>query len=514
MTPSVDCSQAATVTRRSSWLIRHNSALTLATAGVPPVIYLLFINRFAVNSFYNDDWSVVPMVHAALHGHVSLGQLWSQHNESRLLMGNVTVVLFGLIDRLDLRAVIFFSAVVLIASYGGLLILLRRYLGKRFTPIPVLIVGIIWFSLCDVENAFWAFQVSWYLTLLFFVMVLVALLIPDNHRRTWLSLAIFLALVAAFTTIQGFLCWPIGAVCLLWNRAWTRRARTELTVWLGTALVALAVYLPGYSFSTGQGATCLNPKNCTIAVLVHHPLTAPGFFIALIGNVIPSVPGTTTIVHNLIRFELVGGAILAAAIFILLQSWRHRSSSEQMPLPLLLISFALLFDLTITIGRGATGISQAVIDNRFIMANLVLVTGMAIYAWNHVPWHSMAMAHGPWPVSRTYLALCVFTSFLIVQTITATDFGLTNGSVIRGQRSDEAQFVVYLERNPVLSFERTCQEYSFFLPPKFKLYLREAVAGQLGEFNPGSDRHFDELGPPPAPSACRARKSITSGVAG
>jgi len=505
VTLSVGYSDAATMKGCSSWFVRHNSALTIATASVAPVIYLVFIDRYAINSFYNDDWSLIPIVHTALHHHVSLSQLWSQHNESRLFIGNVIIVLFGIFDRFDVRSVIFFSAVTFIGTYAGLLILLRRYLGKQLAPIPVLAVSVIWFSLADVENAFWAFQVSWYLTLFFFVMVLVALLIPDNHRWAWFAVAILLASIASFTTIQGFLCWPIGAICLLWNRCWTSRLRAEVAVWLGAVVVTLAMYLPGYSFGAGEGATCLNPRNCTIAVLLHHPLTAPGFFIALIGNVIPGPPGTATVVHDLARFELVGAALLIAAIFILLQSWRHRASSEHLPLPLLLIVFALLFDLTITIGRGATGISQAVIDNRFIMANLVLVAGIAIYVWSHAPWRSEAVAHSPWQVAVTYLPLVSLAIFLSLQAITATGFGLTNASVISRDRSQEAQLVVYVQGKPVLSFERECQEYLFFLPPKFKFYVRQAVVDQLGEFNPDSHRHFLELGPPPPPSACRPR---------
>ena len=498
----------------SSWFIRHNSALTIATASVAPVMYLVFIARYAINSFYNDDWSVIPMVHSARDGHLSLSQLWSQHNESRLVIGNVIVILFGFVDRLDLRSVIFFSAVAFIAAYAGLLILLRSYLGKQLTPVPVLVVGVIWFSLADVENAFWAFQVSWYLTVFFFVMVLVALLIPNNHRRAWFAVAVLLASAASLTTIQGFLCWPVGAICLLWNKRWTGRGGAEIAMWLGAAVVNLAVYLPGYSFSEGESATCLNPSNCTIAALLHHPLTGLGFFIALIGNVIPGTPETGGIVHDLARFELVGAALLIAAVFVLLQSWRHRASSEHPPLPLLLIVFSLLFDLTVTIGRGGKGVSEAVIDNRFIMANLVLVAGIAIYAWAHVPRRSQAVADGPWRVSMTYVALFALASFLILQAIAATNFGVTNGSAISRQRSQEAQLVVYTQFNPVLNIERKCQLYLSFLPPRLKLYLREAVADQLGEFNPDSDRYLHELGPPSPPSVCRPRQSRTKGFAG
>ncbi len=193
----------------------HNTVLTVAAASVAPIVYLLFIDRYATNAFYGDDWSVAPLVDGALHGHFSLGQLWNQYNESRLFMGNVVEVLFGLVDRLDLRSVIFFSVALLIASYGFLLVLVRGYLGRSLAPIPVLVIGAIWFSLADVQNALWAFQVSWYLTVFFFVLMLFALFIPENRRMLWFAVGTLVALAASLSTIQGFICWPLGVICIL-----------------------------------------------------------------------------------------------------------------------------------------------------------------------------------------------------------------------------------------------------------------------------------------------------------
>ena len=117
----------------------------------------------------DDDWSVVPLVHAALHGHLALSQLWHQYYESRLVVGNLIEILFGFTNQLDERAILFFGAAVFIASYLCLLALVRKYLPRRLTPIPVLVVGVVWFSVADVANALYAFQVTWYLTVFFFV---------------------------------------------------------------------------------------------------------------------------------------------------------------------------------------------------------------------------------------------------------------------------------------------------------------------------------------------------------
>ena len=128
--------------RALRWTARYNTVLTIVAAGLVPILYLVFIDSYAVNSFQADDWSLVPLVHAALHGQLSLGQLWQQHNESRLLVGNLIDILFGFTDRLDARAIIFFGAAVFIASYVCLLALVRKYLPTRLTPITVVIIGV------------------------------------------------------------------------------------------------------------------------------------------------------------------------------------------------------------------------------------------------------------------------------------------------------------------------------------------------------------------------------------
>ena len=378
--------------RALRWTARHNTPLTIVAAGLVPILYLVFIGSYAVNSFQADDWSLVPLVHAALHGGLSLGQLWQQHNESRLLVGNVIDVLFGFTDRLDARAIIFFSAGVFIAAYVCLLMLARKYLPTRLTPITVVTIGVLWFSLADIQNILWAFQVSWYLTVFFFVAMLYSLLVPERRRVLWFAAAVLLAVASSLSTVQGFISWPIGAICILWPGP-SRRGRSEIAIWFGTMLGAVAAYLPGYRFN--QGNTCVAAARCTTSFELHHPLTSASFFFALIGNVIPGpIAGFSAHLASPARFVVVGLALFAAALFVLVQSWRLRASAEALPLPALLVVFGLLFDLTIAVGRSGSGIAEAVTFNRYVMANLILLTGIVLYALRACPAHCVLVRVG------------------------------------------------------------------------------------------------------------------------
>ncbi len=491
-----------------SWASRHNALFTVAAASVAPILYLVFIDRYATNSFYADDWSIAPLIHSALAGHLSLDQLWDQYNESRLFTGNITDVLFGLTDRFDLRSVIFFSAALFIASYALLLVLVRRYLGTRLTPILVLVVGATWFSVADVENSLWAFQVSWYLTVFFFVTMLFALQVPNGRRALWFVIAVIAAIAASLSTLQGFVCWPLGAICLIWSQPWPRRAFRELAAWLGATIVTLVLYLAGYDFNNNA---CFPAANCSATHTLHHPRAVVEFFFAVIGNVIPggiSFGGVTRVVHNVARFEVVGVVLFVAAVFILVQSWRHRASSERIPLPLLLIGFGLLFDVIIMVGRGAGGASAGADLNRYVMANLILLMGIVIYAWAHIPPRGPPAANDSWRIPLTRVALCAFALFLVVQVTAATRFGVTNGQATHQALTDTARIVVNADR--VSTQLLRCELYVelYFEPALSPARLEDAREDHLGEFRPSSYRYYRQLGPLASLPACaQARRS-------
>ena len=472
--------------RALAWTSRHNTPLTIVAAGIVPILYLVFIDHFALNSFVDDDWSVVPLVHAALHDQLSLSLVWSQHNESRIVLGNLIDVLFGYADQLDVRAIVFLDAALFIASYIGLLALVRRYTSMLFTPIPVLVIGALWFSLADYQNELWAFQVSWYLTVFFFVMMLCALVLPERRRPLWFAAAVVLALAASLSTVQGFLCWPIGAICLLWPTL-SRRRRPEIAIWLGAMLVTMGVYLHGYKFS--EGDTCIDPVQCTARFELHRPQIVLEFFLALIGNVIPgTAPG-----HSLAdsaRFVVLGVALFAASVFILVQSWRHRASTEQLPLPGLLVLFALLFDATIVVGRGGTGVVGAIDYNRYTMANLILLTAVVIWTMARIPALRPLATSSRWRAVGSSVILAALTIFLVVQVTEATAFGVSNAR--NGSSVRIAYNRLYVNSYPSCVIVR---RFPVFVVAEAE--LRDGAEDHLGEWGPTTYHYFRELGPTP-----------------
>ena len=268
-------------------------------------------------------------------------------------------------------------------------------------------------------------------------------------------------------------------------------------MWCAGALVTALVYFPGYD--TGMNG-CVGTSICTPENSLAHPWMTTRFFFILIGNVIPG--GAAVInpvsVHSVLRFELLGIVLFAVAVGILIQSWRRRET-EVVPLPFLLVTFALLFDLTVALGRGDTGLSSAVNDNRYVMANLVLLTGMTLYAWVQLP-RSKAFAGR----RLAGAAVAIIVLLVGIQAVTSTEFGLANG------RSDHATLTSYAryfdDQSHISAAGQACEMKAVqYLQPgafnrPFAVSLHEGRADHLGEF--GEARYFRSLHSPELSSYC------------
>jgi hypothetical protein len=187
-----------------------------AAVCVAPALYLVFVWHYGMNTLKGDDWVFVPLVDVAQHGHLTLGILWAQYNESHMLIPKLLWIIFGLTTHTDTKSIMLFDALLFTASYAFLLVVYRRTAGSWLGPIQVIVVGLVWFSLADWENALWGFQMAWYLSLFFF-MAMLLVLSRREITRLGLTAAVVFAAAASLCTVQGLLVWPVGLLCILWR---------------------------------------------------------------------------------------------------------------------------------------------------------------------------------------------------------------------------------------------------------------------------------------------------------
>jgi hypothetical protein len=454
----------------------------IVAASIVAAFYLLFVIHYSVNAIFWDEWSLVPLIHAALHSHLTFGALWVQHNESRVLVPNLLIVGSALAHSYNSKTIILLGALLFVASYVLFLAAVRIYLDRPLSAIHALSFGVVWFSLEDTENSLWGFQLDWYLTV-FFLLVLVCLMAKERkHRNIVFTLAALAAVTASFSSLQGLILWPIGLMYLLWRRPQMRRDLWECGIWLVLGAGTTATYFWGFDFQkTGGGGSA--------GSALHHPVTMVKFVLVELGNVVPTTSQT------LGTHELIGSVLLLASVFVVVICVRERTSPGRRPLPVALVMFGLLFDGSTALGRLGFGVVDAK-STRYTMANLLVLVGILSFAWAHLNSGPDASA----PVVRLRSARLVgivpLAGFLVLQLVTATQFGFTTARTTRTDRVFDAQTVVNLDSIPSPEAQQLVSSFVYPNLAALRPLLRQAEADHIGDFAPGPYRFYRSKGPP------------------
>jgi hypothetical protein len=487
---------------RKAWPWGSVDLRTSAVVGVIALLvtsYLLYLLHFEGDELASDDWTVVPLVHAALQGHLSLGALWALHNDNRMFIPNLMFIGTGVLTHDRPEGTILLSGAVFVLTFLLYLRAFRTYVHRPLSPLSVLALGIVWFSLADWQNALWAFQLAWYLILMALV-AMIWLLSRGPERRLVLVGAISLAVAASVSSSQGLLLWPVGLVCLLWSSSDSggdRRHATAKVVaaWSTAAVLTTTLYLWGYRTSAPTGISAVisrrlsgfNWSSDSVSFGLHHPLVTLRFLLVMIGNVVPinTDPSTTW------SGQLIGGAICAIGIFVVVRSCRNRHFGDRLQcLPVAMIAFGLLFGIEIALGRVQLGIASGALLSRYTMAGLPIVVGIVTYAMRELP------VRRSQPVARVVLAL--LSAFLLFQFATATDHGLSQSAAYQRSLDVGARIVVNDDRIP--PDQRTC--YALYgLLVYHAPDLNPAVAAamrrdQLSVFRPADYSYYRAQGLP------------------
>lgn len=324
------------------------ACLAMVVMLAPAGLYLWYVVHFGVNVPFQDTWNgTLPLLLDFHNGSLSLGALWAPHNENRMLIPNLILVLLDTATRMNEHTDMVVSAFLLVLTALTICWLAYRTLRVRLywlIPVPWVILG-----LAQVENALWAFQLAWMLILLCTALVL-ALIELGPVRPLFLAVALGLGLVASFSSLQGLLIWPAG---LLYGLACGWRWR-HVVVWMGTGVGATVVYF----WHIGPLTPTPHP-----GYLPTHIALSARFFVDMIGAVFAE--------HR----TILGAVILILGIATLGSSVVRSGEWRRYRLPLTLGGVGILFDLLVTEGRVQFGLSAAT-ASRYTTYNLLLLAAV------------------------------------------------------------------------------------------------------------------------------------------
>lgn len=317
------------------------AAIVIALVAVVAAFW--FVHRFALNMVYFDQWTDINLIMHARTGTFSLGTLWAQHNENRILFPNLIVLFLASTTHFD---VVFEDYASALCSCMATFLLVAAH--KRRSPsIPWILycpVIIVLLAFIPFDDTLFGEQIGWFLAIAGLASSLFFLDRLEPTRLT-LVLATMSGVIGSYSSVEGLFIWPAGLV-LLYLR---RRSRSTYLTWIIAGLVTGIVYFIDFNFAAAGGNK---------SYVLDHPLTAIRFFVSSMGNVVGmSYPNNSPTTGNT-GVLVLGILVLGIALVALVRSL-GRDRSDGSPIGVALICFGLLFIAFITLGRTQLGLAAA-----------------------------------------------------------------------------------------------------------------------------------------------------------
>jgi hypothetical protein len=348
---------------------------------LPPVALAILLRCNAVNVPYWDEWDddlagIFLKWHA---GSLSLGDFWTQHNESRLVLPRVIFLLLGGFSRWNLLHEVAFTFLLACAAAAMIFRLGQKTLAEHPTTgwLAFFIASLLIFSPTQYQAWLWGMELILYLPL---VCILASLLVLQTNfsGRTKLFLCAALATASTYSFSNGLLAWIALFPILFLSEGWSglqKNSRAAL-LWLFAFFGNVALYFQDYEFPPSPGFW---------RVLCLDPLRVVEYLLAFLGNPLVNQNSDNEVAAGII----IGGGqlILFIAVCILIFRWRRNFALMNRVWPWLTLGgYGILSALLATTGRAAFGAEQALsprygIFGVCLTAALIFLVPIILFRW-------------------------------------------------------------------------------------------------------------------------------------
>jgi hypothetical protein len=377
----------------------------------PIALYLWLISADGIDMVRADQWFDVKLIHEWSGGTLSLGDLWAQHGENRVLFQNLITLALARFFHYNVLFEEYLSAILLVAALA--LLVLAHHRRSPSTPwLWYCPVAFLLLTVAQWGGTLYGYSLGWYLIV---VCLAVLLFLLDNPTLSWIGWtgAGMAAVIASFSSLQGLFVWGAGLSILLQRK----RSKRMILAWLGTAVVTTALYFYGWDATQGNGVSY---------ALGHLGHTLQYFFFA-IGDVV-SVPLPGSPHGAQYGVLLLGVAIFAVAIWSLGSHGFRVDEASARPLGVALIWVGLLFATAVAAARSEDGISNASFS-LYVAFDLLILLGCLLVAIDRTQ-HDLAA-----PTKKAPFALSLKVAvgaLVLVQVLAGTANGLTHAREYRG----------------------------------------------------------------------------------
>lgn len=225
--------------------IKEDSKFWLGIILIFSVAQLIYVLRFSVDVPWWDQFC-----HVSLLKNLTLHNIFSLHNEHRIIVPRIFFILLSKITHWNVRVETFFNWFFLQCSAILLYAILKKNVNKEYTWV-VAILTCFFLTPQYFDDLLWGFQNCLQINLLG---IMASVFILSSMKKSWLRihLAVLSCIIATFSWFSGLLIWVslLPLVFLVNDEVksivYDQRETTKIIYWVIVTAMVMIVYFRNY----------------------------------------------------------------------------------------------------------------------------------------------------------------------------------------------------------------------------------------------------------------------------
>lgn len=340
------------INRSSNEKIEWSIIVTLII--LPIIIGVKYIYSFGVNVPFWDQWDVIPFYEKTFGNNLSISDLFTQHNESRLLFPRILMIILALITNYNTVSEMFFMYFLYCLSFIIVFLMYRK--DHEINKISlILFIPISWFffNLLQMSNMLLGIRIAQALEILTFLLAIYLIDLSKTFDKKFIG-TIISAIISTFSFVSGLLTWPVIFIQIILTDS--KEKMKKSFIWGLSGILVYILYFYNYK----------KPENHpSLLHSFYNPLDAMTIFLSSIGS---------TISRDLLSSQIIGALILIVTCCIILLNNNNLNLDRNTKWFSLMI-YSFFISTEITVGRSGFGTSYGM-EGRYLLLTFFSIIGL------------------------------------------------------------------------------------------------------------------------------------------
>lgn len=409
---------------------------------LPIIIGIIYIYSFGVNVPHWDQWYIIPLYEHVLDDkNLSIYDLFTQHNESRLLFPSILMIILALATHYNTVSDMFLMYILYCMSFIVIFLMYKK--DHEISKISLLqFIPISWFffNLFQMNNMLLGIRIAQALEILAFITAIYFIDSSKTLDKKFFG-AIMSAIISTFSFVSGLLIWPVGLIQIILNGK--REKIKKIFVWCTSGLLIFIIYFYDY----------IKPgHHPSILYSFYHPLDAVAIFISSIGS---------TITRDLLLSQIIGILIPIIICSILLLN-RKNLDLDRNAKWLLLMTYSFFVSIEITIGRAGFENPYYGTAERYLLLTFFSIIGLYCISLNTLKIPDQIYKKGSQDLHNfNYLFLGIILCLLILGTSVFFVTGIEQGIKTKQSREETAYYLETYKIQPDKNLQKLYSDSSY-----------------------------------------------------